>query len=88
MRLARWNLTVLMLMWSSWPISVFVLPRATVRSTASSRSVSGSRGCAGAVVARWAKLASSRAVTPGSMGASPLTAASTAWTSWSGEARP
>ncbi len=29
MRLARWNLTVLMLMWSSSPISAFVFPRAT-----------------------------------------------------------
>ena len=47
MRLARWNLTVPMLMWSSLPISVFVFPRATVRSTSSSRSVRASTGWTG-----------------------------------------
>lgn len=46
MRLARWNFTVLTLKCRFSPISVLVLPRATVRST-SSRSVRASKGCLG-----------------------------------------
>jgi len=87
MRLLRWNLTVLMLMWSSPAISALVLPRATVRRTSSSRSVRASRGWIGAVVGAVAeKLVRRRAVTPGSMRASPWTAAWMAWMSWSGAA--
>src|SRR5664279_1568322 len=87
MRLARWNLTVLMLMWSSLPISVFVFPRATVRSTSSSRSVRASTGWTGtAARVLFEKVDRSRAVTPGSMSASPCTAAWMAWINWSGAA--
>src|SRR5664279_2703765 len=87
MRLARWNLTVLMLMWSSLPISVFVFPRATVRSTSSSRSVRASTGWTGpAARVLFEKVDRSRAVIPGSMSASPCTAAWMAWINWSGAA--
>src|SRR6266508_3882515 len=41
MRLARWNLPVLRLMWSSSAISALVRPWATVKATSSSRSVMG-----------------------------------------------
>ena len=61
MRLARWNLTVLRLMWSSSAISALVRPWATVTATSSSRSVSATTGCARSEdVAESAKLASRR----------------------------
>jgi hypothetical protein len=61
MRLTRWVLTVLMLMWSSSAISLLVRPRATGTRISSSRLVSGSMGCAGGGPAEEsAKTASSR----------------------------
>jgi hypothetical protein len=51
MRLARWVLTVLMLMCSSCAISLLVRPRATGTSSSSSRLVSGSMSAAGGVPA-------------------------------------
>src|SRR3954452_7523462 len=87
MRLARWVLTVLRLMWSSLAISALVRPRATVTMTSSSRVVRGSIGWrSGSLVRRSAKAASRRTVTLGAISASPLAAAWTAWLSSSGPA--
>ena len=51
-RLARWDLTVLMLMKRSSAISLLVRPWATRIRTSSSRLVRGSMGCAGGGLAR------------------------------------
>jgi len=67
-RAARWVLTVLMLMCSSSVISLLVRPRATGSRISSSRTVRGSRGCAGGV-ASWecANLARCRTVMMGGL---------------------
>jgi hypothetical protein len=89
MRLARWVFTVLRLMQSSSAISALVRPRATVTSTSSSRSVSGSIGWAAGSLddaPSSENVDSRRAVTLGAMSASPLAAERTAWASSSGPA--
>src|SRR4029450_13026447 len=87
MRLARWVLTVLRLMWSSLAISAFVRPRATVTRTSSSRAVRGSIGWgSGSLGGKAPNAASRRTVTLGAIKASPLAAAWTAWVSSSGPA--
>ena len=87
MRLPRCVFTVPRLMCSSSAISELVLPRATVTSTSSSRTVSGAMGCAGGCPSPpAANAASSRTVTFGAISASPAAAACTAWTSSSGPA--
>ena len=86
-RLAMWVLTVLSVMCSSLGDLAVGPPAATAARICSSRSVSGSMGCAGGAAGpASAKAASSRAVTLGAMSASPLAAAWTAWASRSGPA--
>jgi hypothetical protein len=86
-RLARWVLTVLRLMLSSLEISALLRPRATVTMTFSSRAVRGWIGWgSGSLVRRSANAANRRAVTLGTISASPLAAAWTAWVSSSGPA--
>src|SRR5215212_2162223 len=86
MRLARWALTVLGVMYSSLAISSLVRPWATGTRTSSSRAVSGSIGCLGGEVCAWANAASSRTVTLGAISASPSAAAWMAWVSRAGPA--
>ena len=87
MRLARWVLTVLMLMYRSSPISLLVRPWATGIRTSSSRLVRGSMGWVGGGPA-WdsEKAARSRAVMLGAIRASPSAAAWTACVSSAGPA--
>src|SRR4029453_15665437 len=86
MRLARWALTVLGVMYSSLAISLLVRPWATGTRSSSSRAVSGSIGCLGGEVCAWANAASSRTVTLGAISASPSAAAWMAWVSRAGPA--
>ena len=85
-RLARWVLTVLMLMFMSSAISWFVHPLATGIRISSSRLVSGSRGsAAGDPPVFPAKAVRSRAVMLGAISASPSAAA---WNGLTKQFRP